>query len=107
MTVKDAIDLLFYGTAFFLEGAYSGKVYHRSWINTKEHLRQFYDIPVYSSPFFADINPQRNKYASTYSIGVIGIYIHDRMLAKCSVCGFDLGFITNFCPNCGADMRGE
>ena len=29
------------------------------------------------------------------------------MLAKCSVCGFDLGFITNFCPNCGADMRGE
>lgn len=29
------------------------------------------------------------------------------MLAKCSVCGFDLGFITNFCANCGADMRGE
>lgn len=82
MKVKDAIDLLFYGTAFFLKGAYSGRVYHRSWVNTKEHLKQFYNIPVHSSPFFADINPQRNKYAPTCGIGVIGIYIHDRELCE-------------------------
>lgn len=28
---------------------------------------------------------------------------------KCSVCGYGNGrrFNTNFCPNCGADMRGD
>lgn len=29
-------------------------------------------------------------------------------LCKCSICNFDLGaYSFNFCPNCGADMRGE
>lgn len=26
---------------------------------------------------------------------------------KCSVCGFESAEVKNFCPNCGADMRGE
>ena len=25
---------------------------------------------------------------------------------KCSECGFEIAHETNFCPNCGADMRG-
>ena len=26
---------------------------------------------------------------------------------KCSVCGFESAEVKNYCPNCGADMRGE
>ena len=34
--------------------------------------------------------------------------IPESILSKCSVCGFNLGAYThNFCPNCGADMRGD
>ena len=34
--------------------------------------------------------------------------IPESTLCKCSVCNFDLGaYSFNFCPNCGADMRGE
>ena len=34
--------------------------------------------------------------------------VPDSMLDECSVCGFDTGSYTfNFCPNCGADMRGD
>lgn len=33
--------------------------------------------------------------------------VPESMLAKCSLCGFDCGaYSHNFCPNCGADMRG-
>lgn len=33
--------------------------------------------------------------------------IPESMLSACSVCGFPCGAYTfNFCPNCGADMRG-
>ena len=33
--------------------------------------------------------------------------VPESVLAKCSVCGFDCGAYThNFCPHCGADMKG-
>ena len=33
--------------------------------------------------------------------------VPESILAKCSLCGFDCGAYThNFCPNCGADMKG-
>lgn len=30
-----------------------------------------------------------------------------QMMVKCSVCGNTQGVLTNYCPECGADMRGE
>lgn len=34
----------------------------------------------------------------------------DRVYSKCSLCGFkyaDYGILFDYCPNCGADMRGD
>ena len=39
-----------------------------------------------------------------------GVYRFDnKAYAECSVCGKKefLGWLKNFCPNCGSDMRGE
>lgn len=34
--------------------------------------------------------------------------VPDSILSECSQCGYSCGAYTfNFCPNCGADMRGE
>ena len=82
MTVKEAIDLLAYGTEFYLIGSYSGKIYHRSWTNTEEHLKQFLDNTTYSTPFRADIYPRKNKFQPTYGFGVIGIYFYDYELCN-------------------------
>ena len=37
----------------------------------------------------------------TYTDGEYVIYM------ICSECGWDSDFKTNYCPNCGADMRGD
>lgn len=39
-----------------------------------------------------------------------GEYIADknyRTIGNCSICGADLKFFDNYCPNCGAKMDGE
>ena len=38
----------------------------------------------------------------------IGNGIPESVLSECSVCGYSCGSSSfNYCPNCGADMRGE
>lgn len=34
-----------------------------------------------------------------------GRWLEHKSWAKCSWCGYLLGFETPYCPNCGADMR--
>ena len=34
-----------------------------------------------------------------------GRWLEHKSWAKCSECGYLLGFETTYCPNCGADMR--
>lgn len=38
MTVKEAIKLFAYGTAYEIKGAYSGKTYHKSYMNSSKNL---------------------------------------------------------------------
>lgn len=39
---------------------------------------------------------------------VRGVWVKNGWSIRCSICGYDMPFATrNFCPNCGAWMRGE
>ena len=41
MKVREALSMLAYGEAFYLKGAYSGKVYHKSYVNKRENLEKY------------------------------------------------------------------
>ena len=54
---------------------------------------------------FADVRPVvRGKWG--YRWKVHGDGRRPTELFPCSVCGFENTCVTNFCPSCGADMRG-
>lgn len=76
MKVGEAISLLSYGTNFEIKGSYSGKIYHRSWINKKEHAEQFYDETTISDPFYAT-GRISNVTETAFFTPVIGIWMHD------------------------------
>lgn len=77
MTVREAINLLAYGTPFYIRGAYSGKIYHKSYENKKEHLEKFLDESVSLEPFFTDLYTPKAKYSQAYTYPVIGIWMSD------------------------------
>lgn len=76
MKVGEAISLLNYGTNFEIKGSFSGKIYHRSWINKKEHAEQFYNETTISNPFYAT-GRISNVTGTAYFTPVIGIWMHD------------------------------
>lgn len=53
MKVSEVLSMLSYGQAYEIMGAYSGKVYHRSWLNKKEHVKPFLDENVIETPIQA------------------------------------------------------
>ena len=80
MTVREAINLLTYGEAFYIIGAYSGKIYHKSYENKKEHLEKFLDEHVSNPPFFTDLYTPKKKYGKAYTYPVIGIWMSDHYI---------------------------
>ena len=64
-------------------------------------------------------NPQTSKLKWTQILAHIaptidaepvkhGKWIEGELYIKCSECGYPVGHLSdNFCPNCGADMRGD
>lgn len=74
MTIKEAVDMISYGTRFYIKGAYKGKVYYRSWVNKSSQLDKFADELVTDTPFFSEIiiGSGRDR---AYS--VIGIWMED------------------------------
>jgi len=77
MTVREAINFLAYGEAFYIQGAHSGKIYYKSYVNKKEYLEQFLDERVSDTPFFTDLFTTKRKYGQAYTYPVIGIWMSD------------------------------
>lgn len=86
----------------FLEKEYEG-----GWIpyNSKAILKE----EIESIPTADVVERKKGKWAYErvdFSVAVSpGAYVISS--PTCSVCGFHEFEATNFCPNCGADMRGE
>ena len=77
MTVREAIKLYSYGQEFYIKGAYSGKIYHKSYENKKEHLEKYLDERVSENPFFTDLYTPKRKYGTAYTYPIIGIWMSD------------------------------
>ncbi len=77
MTVREAINLLAYGESFYIQGAHSGKIYYKSYVNKKDYLEQFLDERVSDTPFFTDLFTTKRKYGQAYTYPVVGIWMSD------------------------------
>lgn len=77
MTVKEAIEMLAYGEAYEIKGAHSGKIYHRSWVNKKEHAEQFFEEEAIKDPFYSGIRTNKRKFDHAWCHPYIGIWMHD------------------------------
>ncbi len=77
MTIKEAVSMLAYGEGFYLKGAYSGKVYYKSWANRKELFEKYENETASESPFFTDLYTNKRKYDKAYTYPVIGIWMSD------------------------------
>ena len=77
MTVREAIKLFSYGQEFYIKGAHSGKIYHKSYENKKEHLEKYLDERVLENPFFTDLYTPKRKYGTAYTYPIIGIWMSD------------------------------
>lgn len=81
MTVKEAINLLGYGTAYEIKGAYSGKIYHKSYMNSSKNLDKYANREVTDAPFYTDLR-LRGSENNHWCIPVIGIWMKDYDLCR-------------------------
>ena len=81
MTVNEAIKLLSYGTAYEIEGAYSGKTYHKSYLNSSKNLDKYANREVTDAPFYAKMI-LRGSDSNNWCIPVIVIWMHDYDLCR-------------------------
>ena len=81
MTVNEAIKLLTYGTAYEIKGAYSGKIYHKSYMNSSKNLDKYANMEVIGKPFYADVRI-RGLENNNWCIPVIVIWMYDYDFAE-------------------------
>lgn len=82
MTVKEAINLLAYGTAYEIKGAYSGRIYHRSYTNSSKNLDKYADKEVTEKPFYTALVARGATSTNSWCIAVVGIWMHDYDMRK-------------------------
>lgn len=76
MTVADILKLLSYGQAYEIKGAFSGKIYHRSYINSSKNLEKYLNREVCDAPIYTDMRI-RGTDDNHWCMSVIGIWMHD------------------------------
>ena len=81
MTVSEAIKLLSYETAYEIKGAYSGKIYHKSYMNSSKNLDKYANREVTDAPFFVTMR-LRGSDSNHWCIPVIVIWMHDYDLCR-------------------------
>ena len=81
MTVKEAVALLSYGTAYEIRGAYDGKTYHKSYANSSKNLDKYADQEVTAAPFYTDMR-MRGSDTNRWVIPVIVVWMHDYELRR-------------------------
>ena len=81
MTVKEAIKLFSYGTVYEIKGAYSGKTYHKSYLNSSKNLDKYADREVTDNPFYADMI-LRGSDSNRWCTPVIVIWMYDYDLCR-------------------------
>jgi len=81
MTVNEAIKLLGYGTAYEIKGAYSGKIYHSSYVNSSKNLDKYANMEVTDETFYTDMRI-RGSGNNHWCIPVIGIWMNDYDLCR-------------------------
>lgn len=81
MKVREAINLLAYGTPYEIKGAYSGKIYHRSYVNSSKNLDKYAERDVTDAPFYTTMKT-RGSDTNEWCIAVIGIWMYDYSLVK-------------------------
>ena len=81
MTVNEAIKLLAYGTAYEIKGAYSGKIYHKSYMNSSKNLDKYASREVVGVPFYVDMR-LRGLDSNRWCFPVIVIWMHDYDLCR-------------------------
>lgn len=81
MKVKDIIGMLSYGQAFEIHGAHSGKVYHKSYLNSDKNLRKYLEREVTDTPIYSDMRIKGSD-TNHWCISVIVIWMHDYDICK-------------------------
>jgi hypothetical protein len=81
MTVKEAVDLLGYGVAYEIKGAYSGKIYHKSYVNGSKNFDKYANREVTETPFYSDMR-LRGADSNKWVMSIIGIWMYDYDLCK-------------------------
>lgn len=81
MTVNEAIKLLGYGTVYEIKGAYSGKTYHKSYMNSSKNLDKYANREVTDEPFGVDMR-LRGLDSARWCIPVIVIWMNDYDLCR-------------------------
>jgi hypothetical protein len=81
MTVNEAIKLFTYGTAYEIKGAYSGKIYHKSYRNSSKNLDRYANREVTDAPFYADMR-LRGSDVNRWCDPVIVIWMYDYDLCQ-------------------------